>query len=189
MRRAWIMLLTVVALLLGSAAAWWWSSPGQLWWMIKKWEWAKPDSIEINKTLNPQWSRLIRRGYVRPYLRIWSPAPSTEQQRAFLRRVSHEVHSRYPERLVGGIGIAVETDMRSSPFSPPMISRAIAHGLHRMDPPRTFEGENRLSSFFVEWLLPPDQHELVATIALQELGTSGMPNDEELGLFGLPPYP
>ena len=135
--------------------------------MTRKYEWwVKPKSSailggmhdqEILEILNPQWERLIRRGYVAPFRRIWQPAPPQTRWQAVTKRFVAEVRYSYPKNLIGGFTIHPAEDK---------------------------DGE---FAFRFELLLPPDQHEVLLRIVREELGSEGEPlTDDPIMLLPLP---
>lgn len=119
MRRGWVLLSVIAFLLVTACFSWWWSTPAQLWWMNVKirhrvipmqddvpWGGDRMAMIDI---MDPQWSRLIERGYVRWYCRDCPGKWTSEQMSTFWTRVDQEIRFPAPYHAVGGIGIGEDS--------------------------------------------------------------------------------
>jgi hypothetical protein len=151
-----------VVLVMGGGWAWWWSSPGQLWWMAKKWEWWVLPSgrhipggfspEEVANQLEPQWSRLLRRQVVTPYRRVW--ASSDRQQTArFFSLASAQFSSPWPNLLAGYTGEEYRKD-----------GKTVVAGT-----------EGAICQVTIELLLPPERHVIITRIAQEVFGDDGKP--------------
>lgn len=114
MRRGWILILSLTALILGGGTAWWWSTPAQLWWLRYKVQhrvipmkddipWGG-DRLAMIDILEPQWSRLIDRGYVSWYCRRFTTEWTGDQRQRVYGRMGRELRFPTPYEAVGGVG-------------------------------------------------------------------------------------
>lgn len=157
---------TFLILVGGGATAWWWSTPGQLWWMTKKWEWWVMPRIEASPSgathasivhdLNPQWDRLLRRGFVKPYCRVWNPAPSQDRLDELDNRMAFS--SPLPLGLGGAWGLEKWLDGKQVPY-------------------RT---EGATAVLRLTLLIPPDQHQVIDELTREVLGQEGLPDESSI---------
>ena len=177
MRRGWLLAGTFLVVVITGTAGWWWGSPGQVWWMNKKWEWwvvprvqASPNGTtfeNIVDALNPQWDRLIHRGFVTPYCRVWDPAPTEEKIKSFGHRLEIELHCPLPDGTWGTSSIVKWKD-----------GKQVAWSTSGAQP-----------VFHVTLLIPPDQHRVVDQIARTEFGSTGKADDRLIPQWWLAPPP
>lgn len=110
------MLSVVVVLLLTGCFSWWWSTPGQLWWLRYKIQhrvipmmddvpWGG-DRLAMIDIMEPQWSRLIDRGFVTWYCRRFPGEWTHAQARQVHDRMERELRFPSPYEAVGGKSIA-----------------------------------------------------------------------------------
>jgi hypothetical protein len=171
MHRGLMLICGLVVLLIVGVGAWWWSTPGQSWWMMKRWEWWVLPDLEKSpggvdpwiaaESLEPQWSRLLRRKSVAPCLRAWDPAPTDEQMSRFWDRVRDETMLPIPGMLSGGAYLTYWINGERLP--------------NRVQP-----SENAHQILEVFLLLPPNQHILIDRIGREEFGRDGRASSEKI---------
>jgi hypothetical protein len=141
MRRGLILLLIGITVVLAGVGVFAWSSPGQALWLRAKLKYRIVPAVEamggidsrfLISAMEPQWSRLIDRGYVSWYQRRFpGPALTDAATAEFWRRVRTGLAIPAPFEIVSAMEYHGAADDPTGPIVATTITLLVPESQHR----------------------------------------------------------